>query len=679
MTKIFGLFFLFFLCGAGQVYGQSENQLVRYGDSLYRELDHIKNREGKAVALLDLSFFWSDHDTTKALHFISEAGNLLGTKMQTDYYGGLIAFYSASVYFDKDPNRAKDLYMEAERLLKNADTGQEAKTVRYRARLWGSYGALLQREGKANAYVGILLDKVIPLAEQTGDMTLLGINYQNVAMNLMNLQEYAKADQYYRKALSLLRKKNAPEERLTLYVNAARNALFAKDYRQSEKMLDTASMIAAQIPNSIYIPMYHSVSGSYYVAVKNHKRAHEHFSKGLVAAKRQKNDERIATVLYDQFKAYQQNGQYSEAKGKLLEVLPYIEQTSSLSNKQMVYYQLATTTVALHQYEEAVRWYEAYKTVADSLFANKNREQILELEQKYQTTEKEKELLKIKSQHQEQAFALQKNRGIAIVSASLCMLLVVLGFTWYRTQKNKKRLLEQKELLLQEELKNHRQESKINLYNAMLQGEERERSRLARDLHDGLGGMLANVKMKLSAVTDYIDRQIIDTKTITDLQSIIGQLDQSVNELRRVSSNLMPDSLLYRGLEDALKDLRKSMTQPHMSIDFQSAGLSGNYSHPFLISVYRIVQELLANALKHSDADQVWVQCSQENEILYLSVEDNGKGFESSSGNVNEKGMGLSNIRNRIALLNGHFEIDTYPGKGSSFHVQIPLHMNHRT
>lgn len=674
MSKTIGLLILYFLSIATQVYCQSENQLVRYGDSLYRELDHIKQPEEKAMALLDLSFFWSDHDTTKALHYISEAESLLGTKIQTGYYKALIAFYTASAYFDEDPNRAQDLYMEAERLLKNTDTGQEVKTVRYRARLWGSYGALLQREGKANEYVEILLDKVIPLAEQTGDITLLGINYQNVAMNLMNLQEYAKADQYYRKALSLLRKKKAPEERLTLYVNAARNALFAKEYRQSEKLLDTASRIAGHIPNSVYIPMYHSVSGSYYVATKDHKRAHEHFSKGLVAAKRQKNDELIATVLYDQFKAHQQNGQNSEAKGKLLEVLPYIEQTQSLANKQMVYYHLATTTVALHQYEEAVKWYEAYKIVADSLFTNKNREQIVELEHKYRTTEKEKELLKIKSQHQEQAFALQKNRSIAIVSVSLCMLLVVLGFTWYRTQKNKKRLLEQKELLLQEELKNHRQESKINLYNAMLQGEERERSRLARDLHDGLGGMLANVKMKLSAVTDYIDIPEIDAETITDLQSIIRQLDQSVNELRRVSRNLMPDSLLYRGLEDALKDLCKSMTQPHMSIDFQSAELSGNYSHPFLISVYRIVQELLTNALKHSGANQVWVQCSEENDMLYLSVEDNGKGFEQSIGNGDNKGMGLSNIRNRIALLNGHLEIDTYPGKGLSFHAQIPTY-----
>lgn len=675
MSKTIKLLIFYFFSIGTPVYCQPGDRLIQYSDSLYHKLEQIKNLEEKAVGLLDLSFFWSDHNTTKALHYISEAKNLLRSKKQTDYYRGLIAFYTASVYFDKDPNKAKKIYMEAERLLQNVDKAKELKAVRYRARLWGSYGALLQREDKANEYVDILLDKVIPLAKQTKDVTLLGINYQNVAMNLMNLQEYAKADQYYRKALSLLREKeDASEERLTLYVNAARNALYAKDFHQSKIMLDTASMIANLIPNSIYIPMYHTVAGSYYAATKNFENAHEHLSEGLVTAKRLKNDDLISTLLYDQFKAYQQNKQHLKAKGKLLEVLPYIEKTASLGNKQMVYYHLATTTVALNQYQEAVKWYQAYKVVTDSLFTNKNRAQILELERKYQTTEKEKELLKIKSQHQEQSIALQKNRSIAIISASLCMLLFVLGFTWYRTQKNKKRLLEQKELLLQEELKNHRQESKIHLYNAMLQGEERERSRLARDLHDGLGGMLASVKMKLSAVTDNMGLQQVNAVAIGDLQTIISQLDRSVHELRRVSQNLMPDALLYRGLEDALKDLCKSMAQSHIAIDFQSPKLRGNYSHAFLMSVYRIVQELLTNALKHSEADQVWVQCSEEDDILYLSVEDNGKGFKQNAENVHHTGMGLSNIRNRIALLNGHFEIDTYPGKGSSFHVQIPMH-----
>ncbi|WP_432709743.1 hypothetical protein, partial [Pedobacter sp.] len=184
MPKIITLLILYLSSIATTVYGQPGDRLTSYSDSVYRQLEPIKNQEEKAVALLNLSYFWSDHSIPKALHYIAEAKNLLGTKVQTGYYGGLIAFYTASVYFDKDPNKAKALYMEAERLLQKADQAHKLKAVHYRARSWGSYGALLQREDKANEYVNILLDKVIPLAAQTEDVTLLGNNYQHVAMNL---------------------------------------------------------------------------------------------------------------------------------------------------------------------------------------------------------------------------------------------------------------------------------------------------------------------------------------------------------------------------------------------------------------------------------------------------------------------------------------------------------------
>ncbi|WP_437918797.1 tetratricopeptide repeat-containing sensor histidine kinase [Sphingobacterium sp. LRF_L2] len=671
--RIFHFIVLYFLVLSTHAYGQTESQLSHYSDSLYKAAKQIGNREDKAVALLDLSFFWSDHDSSKAFHYIAEAENLLKEKRQAVYYQGLIAFYRASVYFDKEPNKAKDLYMEADRLLEDVKTDQIPKAYRYRARLWGSYGALLQREGKAHEYVEILLDKVIPLAQQAKDSTLLGNNYQNVAINLMNLQEYDKANQYYDKALDLLRNKNnASEEKLTLYVNAARNALYDKDYHRSKRMLDAAAFTATVVPNSAYMPNYHTVAGSYHAAMKNFAKAEEHFSEGLAFAKKINNDASIAALLYDQFKAYQQNKRQQEAKNKLLELLPYIEKSASFANKQMVYHDLATTATELNQYKEAIHWYEAYKDVSDSLFADHNRTYILELEQKYQNTEKEKELLQIKSQHQEQSIALQKSRTLTMVAIAVCILLFLIGFGWYYTQKNKKKILAQKELLLKEELKSHQQETKLNLYNAMLQGEERERIRVARDLHDGLGGMLANVKMKLSAVTDALKGNRVDASTISNLQSIIQQHDRSVNELRRISRNLMPDTLLYRGLRDALQDLCKGLTQPAVMIDFHSAALKENYPHPLMIAVYRIVQELLTNALKHSEAAQIWVQCAEEGDVLYLSVEDNGKGFVAGIQGDENSGMGLENIRNRVALLNGFFEIDSNPGKGSSFHIQIP-------
>ncbi|WP_461534252.1 sensor histidine kinase [Sinomicrobium sp.] len=671
--KLRWLLVLCCLFGITQGIGQSKEELQQHSDSLYTQLKQIEGEEERAEALLDLSLFWSDYDVDNALHYIDEAKALLGGKGETSYYRGLFAYSRGSAYFDADLPKAKKAYMEAVRYLEKAAPEKQDKALRYSIRSWASYGSLLQRENRANEFVEILLNKVIPLAEQTGDSTLLGSNYQNLAINLMNKEEYEKADQYFQKALSFLEgRPEAAKFRLELFVNWAQNALFVKDYPRTKAILDSAFVVVKNHPHLYYVPMYHSVSGSYNVAIGNYEDAYRHFEKGLIAAKSQVNEDMEASILFEQFSVYESNGRYKEALESLRKVLHYVQKRSSLKNKKMVYQNLASVTTKLGRYQEAIEWYEAYNAVSDSLYKDESKNEILELEIKYHTARQEQELLKIKNENQEQELSLQKVRTIAIVFASAFILLVVVGLAWYRAQKSKRILLEQKELLLEQELKNHRQQEKLSLYNAMLQGEERERTRMARDLHDGLGGMLANVKMKLSAVTNDIDEHENDTTSAADLHIIINQLDKSVNELRRVARNLMPESLLYMGLEAALGDLCKGMTHPGMAVDFQSSGLHRDYTQPFMITVYRVVQELLANALKHSEATQVWVQCSEENGELRISVEDNGKGFDQKKMFASGKeGIGLSNIRNRIALLNGCLEVDTTVGKGSSFHILI--------
>ena len=675
MADRLGLLVLYwcFIITAG--FSQSKDDLNHYNDSLYRQIQQIQEHGPKAQALFDLSFFWSDYDTAKAFSYIREAENILGVRGNSSYYRGLKSFYRASVYFETDPAKAKQKYMEAEGRLKDVGAEKRLEASRYRARLWGSYGALLQREGKAHEYVEILIEKVIPLAKSIGDSSLLGNNYQNVAMNLMNLGDYKNADDYYNKALQLLKgKKEALEGRFTLFINAARNALLHKNYRKSGEFIDSAGVLAVQVPNSSYIPIFHAVSGSHWAAVKNHEKADAHFENGLSAAKTQSNQDMVATLLFDQFTAYQMNNRYAAAREKLLEVLPYVQQQSSLRNKQMVYYNLANIATRLNQYQEAVKWYEAHKSVSDTLFSDQSQAHIQELEKKYQTSEKEKTILQIKTENQKQQLSLQNTRLLVGVLLLTSIILAAVGYSWYNALKNKKRFATHKEMLLQKELKNHRQQEKLNLYHAMLQGQETERSRIARDLHDGLGGMLANVKLKLSAVATNVDKQDINKESHMELYTIINQLDHSVNELRRVARNMMPESLLYMGLQAALKDLCNAMSNAELKIDFQTTNMNDNYPQPFQIAVYRIVQELLTNAVKHSGASQVWVQCSEEDGKFFISVEDNGRGFDARNDLFEKEGIGLSNIRNRVELLNGQFDIDATLGRGASFHIQLDIY-----
>lgn len=643
---------------------QQKDPAHQHADSVYQQIRKLPEANEKARNLLDLSFFMSDYDSTASLRYIQEAREVLGSTQKQDFYAGLLAFHTASVYFDHHPERAKRDYLRADEHFRKT---KDPRADRYRVRLWSSYGALLQREGRSQDYADVILNKSIPMARKIGDSVLTGNNYQNLAAVLMNMKQLDKAEGYYQQAIALLQgNPNAKEERLTVFVNAARNALFQQKYTNARFLLDSASRIVKGWELSPFTAMYYSMEGTYFQKMGLPARAIAHFEKGLQYAQRLRNGYLIHYILFEQYELYASLREYASALKTLHQVLPYVEQSHSLRDKQMVYYNLARTETHLQHFREATGWFEQHKQISDSLALAEADERVLDLEKKYQTSEKENELLKIRTESQTQALRLEKNRTLIVLLLATVLLLLGIGFFLLKSTQNKRMLALQKEKLLEEELKNVLNQDKLNRYNAMLEGQEIERNRVARDLHDGLGGLLAAIKLRLSALA-FREK----TAKSSDLTAVIQQLDHSVNELRRIARDMMPEALLSMGLEPALRDLCQTMNSETMNVSFEAINLRSSHSPSFLIGVYRIVQELLANALKHSGATQVWVQASEQEGHFYLVVEDDGKGFDPNL--VKEKpGIGLSNIRNRVELLNGNLEVESQ--QGTSVHLDIQLH-----
>lgn len=643
---------------------QQRDEVHQHADSVYQAIGKMPEAKEKVQSLLDLSFFMSDYDSTQSLQYIQEAKQLMGSSYKEAFYSGQLAFYTATVYFDDRPEEAKREYLRAEEFFKKT---KDPRADRYRVRLWSSYGALLQREGRSQDYADVVLNKSIPMARKMGDSILTGNNYQNLATVLMNMKQHVKAENYFQQAIGFLQgNPGAKEERLTVFVNAARNALFQQKYSNARSLLDSAAHIVKGWKLSPFIPMYYSMEGTYYQKMNRPDRAISNFEKGLTEAKRLRNDYLIYYILFEQFELYSSIQNYAAALKTLHQVLPYVQESHSLRDKQMVYYNLAHTETQLQHYKEATDWFEQHKQVSDSLALAESDQRVLDLEKKYQTAEKENELLKIRTESQSQALSLQKNRTLIVVLIATVLLLIGVGFFLLKAAQNRRILAIQKGKLLEEELKNVKNQDKLNRYNAMLEGQEIERNRVARDLHDGLGGLLAGVKLRLSAIA-FRDK----TNKSSELDAVIHQLDHSVNELRRIARDMMPEALLSMGLEPALRDLCQTMSSGAMKVSFEAINLRSNYAQPLVIGVYRIVQELLANAVRHSEASQVWVQASEHEGHFYLVVEDDGKGFDQSR--VKEKpGIGLSNIRNRVELLNGNLEVESK--QGASFHIDIQMH-----
>ncbi|QQS52170.1 MAG: hypothetical protein IPM71_05400 [Bacteroidota bacterium] len=166
---------------------------------------------------------------------------------------------------------------------------------------------------------------------------------------------------------------------------------------------------------------------------------------------------------------------------------------------------------------------------------------------------------------------------------------------------------------------------------------------------------------------------ILDEKGKTDFGNALELLDKSVHELRQVAHNMMPEALIKFGLKDALTDFCTSLENlKEINIQFRFYGENQRMDQNIEIALYRIAQELVNYALKHSGASEVLIDLVQDKERINLTIEDNGKGFDIDK--ISEfKGMGLKSLKSRVNALNGVFDIMSIPGKGTEIKVEFGL------
>jgi signal transduction histidine kinase len=227
----------------------------------------------------------------------------------------------------------------------------------------------------------------------------------------------------------------------------------------------------------------------------------------------------------------------------------------------------------------------------------------------------------------------------------------MIGIWMYFKQRQKRK---NQELLV---LKN---EAQISSLESLIEGEEKERFRIAKELHDGVNGDLSAIKHKLNTLLE------LNNKTIKEA---VIMIDKSCEQVRAISHNLVPPALENFDLESAISDYCTNMNSVHEAqITFDYLGDTMNSPKLVEVNIFRITQELVTNSIKHADATEINVQLSFRNNTIQLAVDDNGKGFDVL--NVKSTGIGLSNVKNRVAFLNG--EIDFVSSEnGTSVNILI--------
>jgi two-component system, NarL family, sensor kinase len=356
-----------------------------------------------------------------------------------------------------------------------------------------------------------------------------------------------------------------------------------------------------------------------------------------------------AGVLIDVAHDYFQLHDFSGAIASAEESIRLATQVNARKEKRSAYKTLAELYGATGNDAKQLLFLEAYIALNDSLLSEEGLKQIADAEARYEVARKEKEVAVLNASNATLQLSLEQEestRNIILLIGGSLLLLGGAGAFIIHTR--------------------NRLRSKQQEFRAMIDGEEKERKRIAMELHDGLGQLLSAARLNVSGLEENIVKE--DDAVLKNSLSLI---DDACSEVRNISHNLMPAALIRMGLVAALRELAAKVTHSgKLRVTFSHELYAGKLSDTEEITLYRIVQEIVNNAVKYAQASEIGITLSGER-VIHVTVRDNGIGMKPGqefSGN----GIGWQNMRSRVELLNGKMQINAAPGQGTAVHITIP-------
>lgn len=361
-------------------------------------------------------------------------------------------------------------------------------------------------------------------------------------------------------------------------------------------------------------------------------------------------------------KAYYLQKDYTRSVSTFEEVWQHYDR-NDFQNKEMIdACQVAADAYAkLGILSKALEYKDIYIRLKDSLMKQDKIDMMNRLQIKYRISEKDKALAQQKLATTEAENRVrQRNVWIAGISF-IALSVLALFLLWQRSNRHKQHLQ-------QEKINSFQQQMEIAQLNATIAGEERERARIARELHDGIGGLMAGARMNFEMV-----KRNHHLENSNDYQDGLHLLEEASSELRKTAHNMMPEILLQEGLVVAVEYFcRKVGNNSPTRIHFQTMGNPRSFAPQFELTIYRVIQELVHNIIKHAKATEAMVQIGFSDAIFDVTVEDNGIGMPENIL-LTAKGIGLKSIADRIKAVNGTMQIQNPPENGTSIYIEVVL------
>ncbi|RMG17589.1 MAG: hypothetical protein D6730_23865 [Bacteroidetes bacterium] len=371
------------------------------------------------------------------------------------------------------------------------------------------------------------------------------------------------------------------------------------------------------------------------------QEAARYWQLALEEAQQHGNHDVVYALYVDKAEVLEENQQYQQALELKLQAYQHVQAAGWIEFIARADRHLYETYKALGDYQNALKYYEQYTAAQDSMKKNEALASYAALEAQYENEQKEKEIERLRN----------KNLRQVLTGIALLLILLVTFVSWHIWDLRKRnRELKQKnrEILL-----------------AQLRGQNLERKRMATELHDNLNTKIAAIRWQLEALSPAVSdkaRQIL-AKTLELVNDVYG-------DVRLISHNLMPEKVEALGLISALQNLLNQLKQNN-NVKFELVVNTppdfdfGSLTYP----LYNIIFEMINNILKHARAQHGWISISTQGDKILLTVSDDGVGFD--VGQMTN-GYGIRNITSRLENIQGKWNINSAPGEGTQFYIEIP-------
>lgn len=463
-----------------------------------------------------------------------------------------------------------------------------------------------------------LIDEAIDYAKEKNNIPLLCNTYKEIAANTID-SDPLKAIDYYQKAI--LENKKVKDSLFEATINSNIGLIYTEDLHQYK----TARK-------------YNALALNYYQKHKlNYGIACNYINQADILRKEKKNDS--ALIMYQ--------------KAAVLDI-----KDNNTNIRIMLYGHMADLYKEMKNYKKAVEYTDKQKVYQSINDDNQQVKAIRDIDAKYQTKEHKSEIVWLKS--------LMKKGGVVIVFLLILLVLIFLG---YKNLRKKKKIVEQEKLIETQKLENVLQEQELHEIDKLLEGQEKERIKIANDLHDNLGSLLATLKLNFQNLKKQ------DLKN--DPDNLFNKTDELIEEayqkVRTIAHTKNAGVIANQGLLPSVKNIAKKMNIPgKLTVEVIPFGLEERLENTLEVTIFRMIQEILTNAIKHANATEINVHLTQHDDSLNIIVEDNGDGFNPKKIDKKE-GMGLTNIEKKVEQMGGVFTIDSSEKRGTSILIDIPL------